>query len=191
MNSVDSASVARPRGWWRRNLWALLALPVLLLGLPGMNYGLLYERNVTLMPREPIPGTIGHPVQYADARLRLVSVEQVEPTPEVVGRTHTLPAGLVIWRSVMAVEAPPESNIILAEIELEDAAGRRYSNSPSELHGFDTFRLTGLSPDSVDNPRPNPYTSTSYFVLPEGTQPVALRIIYEPELPRYVRFALP
>lgn len=191
MNSPDSVSVARPRGWWRRNLWGLLALPVLLLGLPGLNAGLLYERNVTLMPREPIPGTIGHPVQYADAQLRLVSLEQVEPTVEIVGRGHTLGPGLAIWRSVMAVEAHPESTISSAQIELEDAEGRRYRNAPSELHGLNSFSIIGLAPDTLDKPRPNPYTSTSYFVLPEGIRPVALRITYDPELPRFVRFAVP
>ena len=99
------------RGWWRRNLWGLIAVLPLAAAVLGVNAGLLIERNLTQVPRQPIIVAMGQPVEFADADVRLVSLTAVEPSVGVVGRGNTLPAGLTIWQAVMMQPAPrPATN---------------------------------------------------------------------------------
>ena len=201
MSAVTSATPHRPppktRGWWRRNLWGLVVMLPLVAALFATNADVFIERNLTLQPREPLEAPVGQVVEYADADVRLVSFTNVDPTVRVVGRDHTLPAGLVIWQSVFDVDPhDAESLVQSSRLWVEDAQGRIYSNHPTELRGVDNAGIGGLSPDTVgdlDAPTPAPdapFTSTSYYVLPAEVQPVAVRVVYEPALPRYVRFTV-
>jgi hypothetical protein len=183
------------RGWWRRNLWGLIAVLPLTAGVFAVNADLLVERNLTLVPRQPIVVAAGQSVEYADADLRLVSLTPVEPRVEVVGRGNTLPAGLTIWQAVIDVDPHSAERLAIGcKVFVEDAQGRLFGNGPSELKGTEGSFLGGLSADNpldldaAESAREAPFTSTSYFVLPAGIQPAAVRLTYEPALPRYVRF---
>ena len=193
--SATTPSPARTRGWWRRNVWGLVAVLPLTAAVFGVNAGLLIERNLTLAPREPIEAPVGQPVVYADADVRLVSLTAVEPTVAVVGRGNTLPAGLTIWQAVIDVDPHTSERLVTGcKVFLEDAQGRLFGNGPTELKGTEGSFLGGLSADTPvdfdapESAREAPFTSTSYFVLPTGTQPTAVRLTYEPALPRYIRF---
>lgn len=193
MSGIPSAS-PRVHGWWRRNIWGLVALLPLIVGTFAFNAGLFYDRNVLRRPTSPIVVAANQPVRYHDARIRLISLTEVEPTRQIVGEGHTLPAGVTIWRSVVEVDAPEESLISTGYLYLEDTLGRLYSASPSHLQGTAAVAFGGLSADreidldNPDAPRPNPYTSTRYYVMPSTVRPVGVRVVHTLELPRYVLF---
>ena len=187
----------RPRGWWRRNLWGLLALPPLVAGVIAVNADLLIERNLNQQPRQAIEAPVGETVAYGAASVRLVSLTEAEPTVGLVGREGTLPTGLTIWQTVFDVDPDTaESSIEGCELRIEDAQGRLYGNYPNELDGSDKGALSGLLDDRIgdlDTPEPDeadPFTSTSYFVLPTGDDPTAVRVICGTDLPRFVRFTV-
>jgi hypothetical protein len=191
---VDSAQPPRARGWWRRNLWGLLALLPLTVGVIAINADLLVKQNLTMQPREPIVGGLGESVHYGDATVRLVSLTQVEPNEGLVGYDGSLAPGLTIWQGIFDVDPDTEDSLIRScAPTIEDGQGRQYGNYPNELRGGQKGALSGLQADSLgdldaDEARAKPYTSTSYFVLPTGNNPAGVRVVCESALPRYIRF---
>jgi hypothetical protein len=197
VNAPEGARPPRSRGWWRRNIWGLLALPPLVAGVIAVNADVLVERNLTRQPRQPILVELGETVTYGDASVRLVSLTPVEPNEDLVGYDGSLPAGLTIWQGIFDVDPDTEDSMIRGCMPtIEDSQGRRYGNYPNELHGGRKGSLNGLQDDSIgdlnapERSKADPFTSTSYFVMPTGNDPAGVRVVCETSLPRYVRFTV-
>jgi hypothetical protein len=195
---------ARPaRGWWRRNLWGLLALVPLLAGQFVLNVDIFIERTFERKPREAIVAAPGESVEFDNTDLRLISLTEIPPHADQVGEGRTLPAGLTIWRAVVGVDrhAGVESFITTCSMYLEDEAGRLFDPKPSELRGFELGSFGCLqkdfepdrSFDDVLNPQAEdefaPYQSTQYFVMPSDARPKGVRVELLLQLPRYVLLA--
>lgn len=179
------------RGWFRRNGWGLLLVLPLAAGLFAFNGDLIYERNYTLRPKEPVPVDGTGLATLDDYQLRVLELKPVENPIEVKDLLgfagEPLPDTVRIWRLILTVSAAgpvEESTVSTCKLALEDAAGRRYSNDPSELPGG-SFSSSACGAD--DDDQPVPYTSTSVFLLPADARPTSVIVTWDDRLPRYVR----
>jgi hypothetical protein len=179
------------RGWWRRNVWGLALVVPLFLGVFAVNADVAYERNYSQQAKEPVPVDGSGAATLDDYTVRVVEVHPVENEIEIddllgFGR-DTLPDGVKIWRVVLAIDAPrgDGSTVATCDSWLEDAAGRRYGNNPSELMG--SPHAFGQC-NADDGDQPAPFNTTMVFLLPAESRPASLVITWLDRLPRYIRF---
>jgi hypothetical protein len=180
--------------WWRRNRWALIAVVPLLVGMvyfsPDDSFQVLRDEHTEEVVR---PGGDGW-VSYGDARLRLAEFGPAELWDDE-GRPFQVP-GLTAWQATLTVETGADPNALLGcGLELEDVAGRRYLDAPQALASASDATGSGLY--SADCTRPfeeegqeGPFETVGYFLLPESTEPVALRVTHSTQEPAYVRLDL-
>lgn len=176
------------KGWWRRNLWGLIALlPVLALALgPSVKDGLdLYNRVDA--HEAVLPGGDGW-VAYADARIRLVSFEPVTDLETRSGEPFTPPANTKVWKATIAFDAASKDAVIGCNLALEDSQGRHFSANPTELAGTGGARFPACTPE--DDNAPSPWQVELYFVTPASAQPEAVRVTRGTQLPRYARLEI-
>jgi hypothetical protein len=191
MNPESSPPAAPPRGpgWWRRNWWALLALPPLAVGAVGYNIVDGYDKWYKLTPSEAVSAPSGEWVAYADGRLRLRSLTQVDELTDWAGRPIDLPSTVRVWQAVIEVDAPDDARLRACDVLLQDATGDTYQADPAELANADIepfYRC--LRP--TDGPETGPYTITATFITPEV--PVSgVRVTLGSEFPRYAWLTLP
>ncbi|MEJ3745251.1 hypothetical protein WEI85_18405 [Actinomycetes bacterium KLBMP 9797] len=182
--------VAPPaRGWWRRNLWGLIALvPVFALAIaPAAKDGWdLYNR---IEAHEAVPAGADGWVTYAGARIRLVELAPATGLQNYREQPFTPPKGVRVWRATLAFETSDPQGMVSCGIELEDRAGRRYSDAPNELSGAADLGFSNCAPE--DDNTPSPYQTFAYFALPESATPAAIRITRPTGLPRYAHLPAP
>jgi hypothetical protein len=179
------------RGWWRRNIWGLVLLLPLVLGLFASNLSTAYDRHYRSQAKEPVPvdGT-GQAVldDYALRVIELAPVENELDVDRLVGfGQEAPPSSTRVWRAIVSVDAPRDENstVSVCKSWLVDEAGRRYTNNPDEL-GRAPHVFGECSPD--DDDQPSPYATTMVFLLPAEARPAALVITWLDRLPRCVRF---
>jgi hypothetical protein len=172
------------RRWWRRNAWGLLLVMPLAAGMFALNTTEIYRLNFASLPKRAVPVDSTGKAVLDDYAVRVVEVVPVENSDDVKDLLSSiqapLPTTVEVWRAILSFAGPKEiSNS--CTVELLDGQGRAYTAGPSELVAgpFDCV------PD--DNAQPSPYVSTSYFLLPTGGRPTAVRVVWEPRLPRYIR----
>ncbi|BCB80925.1 hypothetical protein Pflav_073350 [Phytohabitans flavus] len=127
----------RPKGWWRRNRWGLIALlPVLALALaPSVNDALdQYNRYA----HEAVLPSAGGWISYSDARMRLVSFGPATDLKTYGGEPFQPPDKTKAWKATVEFEAADKEAIIGCDLALEDAEGRLFSTNPAELSGART-----------------------------------------------------
>lgn len=177
---------AAPRGWWRRNLWGLIALlPLLALALgPSAKEGV--ERFNRIETYRPITAGADGWVDFSGIRFKLAEVTPTTDAKTFGGDPFVLPDGLTLWRVTLTIEAPDTKSLAGCAVKLEDKDGRLYGSDPSEV---DAARLPypGCTPED-DKAQP-PYQVVNYFVMPEDARPAAVRVTRSTENPRYVRFS--
>jgi hypothetical protein len=179
------------RGWWRRNVWGLVLVLPLFVGVFAVNADVAYERNYSQQAKEPVPVDGTGAAVLDEYTVRVVEVDPVENEVEVDDLLgfgdDTLPDGVKIWRAVLAIDAPRGGDndfVSLCDAWLEDAAGHQYGKNPSELRGAPHL----FGPCSADDDdEPAPFTTTLVFLLPAETRPTALVLTWIDQLPRYVR----
>ncbi len=172
-------------GWWRRNLWGLLALvPAMAaaLYLPAHDW---YTQYTASTPAVPIQSAPGGWVGYAGARIRLVSLAPANDLKTYDGTRFDLP-GVRAWRAELAFDTPRPDGIAGCELTVEAADGRWYGEDPAELYGVDV-PTAGCTPDSSTAGAARPYQRAVYFVLPRTARAVAVRMVLATKLPRYAR----
>lgn len=182
-------AVQPARGWWRRNLWGLLALvPLFALAVaPAAKDGWdLYNR---IEAHEAVTAGADGWVTYSGARMRLVELAPATGLKNYREQPFTPPKGVRVWRATLAFETPDPKALSACGIELEDRAGRRYSDAPDELSGAADLPYPSCAPE--DENTPSPYQTFAYFALPESATPAAIRIIRGTELPRYAHLTPP
>jgi hypothetical protein len=171
------------RGWWRRNVWGLALVIPLSAGMFALNADAIYDRNFASVPRRPAPVDGTGKAVLDDYAVRVVEVAQVDNAEEVktlLSSTKApLPTTVKVWRAILSFAGPEEISGSCS-VELLDGQGRAYISGPDEL----SAGRTACYPD--DQEQPSPFISTAYFLLPTEGRPAAIRVIWEPRLPRYI-----
>jgi hypothetical protein len=180
--------------WWRRNRWGIAAVVPLLAAAmwfsPDDSFRTLRDEH---LEEVVAPGDDGW-ASYRGARLRLTGFGPAELSDED-GQPFRVP-GLTAWQSTITIEAGADPEALSGcRIELEDAAGRRYLESPQALGsasgpgGGGLYAADCVAPldESGDHHLPGPFEVVGYFLLPESIDPVALRISQYVRTSDYVR----
>jgi hypothetical protein len=175
------------RSWWRRNIWALVALPVLVAGLGAPDVEDLYYRYLGDQPTQATVGVTHQTVQFHEAAITLVGVKAVTPTPEFETDPITPPAGYTFYEVDLSFNfAHDPTGLGACKIVLIDQSGRQYADSPDEL---EHAGVTSGSCEDFDHEAAK-FDSAVYFRLPADAHPAAVTIVDEVLLPHYVRFLI-
>lgn len=198
--------------WWRRNRWALLALPFALLlaaaaagdrigafwWQSGLHQGVRAGVGETLdyrFTRDDADGE--HPVEVG------IAVESVvETTTGWRDEQLTLPPGAKALRVTLRFTADPRAVLRDCTIALRAADGTRYDYTadmggafqpywpcvPPEAPGPGAVVLAGLAATDEGDPRPETYTVEPVILVPADADPAAVLIWWG--YPRYAELAL-
>lgn len=206
---VPPPGAATPAGWWRRNRWALAALPVALVltvVASGDRVRTLWweqdlRRPVTAQPgetaelrqqvRDGLGGTL--PV---DVQIRLDGVD----TPATLPEDLTLPAGTRAVQVDLTLSADPDVVLTGCSLAVRDATGTRYAYVAS---GWGALQPTvpcvpegtpGPWPslgdldeqlaDADAPPRPGTWSVSPVVVVPEGVEVADVVLWWQ--MPQYV-----
>lgn len=206
----------RAEGWWRRNRWGLAALPLALVLAVAGNAARVGPMWWDLAPhvargpgadglaqvRSPMPAWGGTVV---DARLGLVGVQRTTTVTDRSGRAvdARVPAGTVLWRVTLRVEAEPAVPLVGCELALVDARGRSFSLDRGAITPSDAVPRQRCVPDATPGPewdsttgglrtdvaRAAAYQVVSYVVTPADVQPTEIRVWWQ--LPEYAALPAP
>jgi hypothetical protein len=164
-------------------------MPPLVVAAVGYNIVDGYDKWHNQRPGEAVSAPAGEWVEYADGRLRLQSLEEVDGLTDHAGRPVELPSAVRVWQAVIDIDAPAEAPLEVCEIRLQDTAGDTYSPNPAELADADIESFYGcLRP--FDAPETGPYTVTATFLTPV-VEVSGIRVTVGTELPRYVWLTAP
>ena len=153
------------------------------MGAVGYNIVDGYEKWAKLTPTQAVSGQPGAWVDFADARLRLRSLEEVDGLTDWTGRPLDLPPTVRVWQAVIEIDAPSGARIEACDVVLQDVTGDTYEADPDELDDADIEPFYGcLRPSS--GPATGPYTVTPSFITP-AVEVVGVRVTLGTELPRY------
>ncbi|MBX6750752.1 MAG: hypothetical protein IRY85_13955 [Micromonosporaceae bacterium] len=142
-----------------------------------------YDKWHNLTPTEAVTGRPGEWVDFADGRLRLQSLTEVEDLTDGTGQPVDLPASVRVWRAVIEIDAPVDASLEACDIELQDVRGDTYAADPDELADADIEPFYGcLRP--FDGPETGPFTVTATFITPRVAVK-GIRVTVGTELPRY------
>ena len=198
--------------WWRRNRWALLALPFLLvLAVAASSYRVI----TTWQPwqlTDPVEAGPGQPARLVDEGIDLDgstypidvllssgTLRQATRATDSYGDVQELPEipGTVVWRVELAVSADPETKLTGCRLRLVDEKGRETTYSsvrpgislPSDpcvpRLDVDIF----ADEDEPPPPRPESYTRPIYFRTTDDFVPVRMDVYWD--TPTYAALELP
>lgn len=184
-----AAFVARnkPKGFWRRNIWAFIAVLPLLAGVVALRWDDIYWQYWRADSRVPLAAAQQQWVGFLGAEMRLVEFAQVTDFAAAGGKAVELPGGIKAWRAVIEFKAPDQESVAGCQIRLEDSAARLYSSSPTELS---RARLPSGSCDAPFDAPSTDYRSTVFFATPGDAAPVAVRVSRATELPYFARLSI-
>ncbi|GAA2362322.1 hypothetical protein Cme02nite_42240 [Catellatospora methionotrophica] len=177
------------RGWWRRNVWGLIALlPALALMLAAAGYSDLefWQRG---RPAAVLPATDGV-ADFAGVRVRVAELAPATDLKRSGGRPLALPENVTAWRVVLDVEGPADpEQVPYCEISVEDTAGNLYGDQPLEL-SLVSAPLGNCKPDNSPVPAASGrHQTVALFVTPRGVDIAAVRVSFGTvDQTRYVRF---
>lgn len=193
--------------WWRRNRWALLALPfAIALTMAAASYRILTSWNPT-HATEPVtaaPGGTAHLVQEMedagdgytiDVELSAGPVTRPTTAPGYDGEDVPVPdaPGTVVWLIPLEVSADPETILQGCALRLVDEEGRETTYSsirpgvvglpfspcvPPETPGPAAESGLDIRSDPTP-PRPETYTVPIYFRTSEDFVPVRLDVSWQ------------
>jgi hypothetical protein len=186
---TDPSPQAARRGWWRRNWWGLLILPVVLAGALYSPVKDGYDQFWGNRPRIPVTTSPGGWVDYAGGRIRVVQLARPNELRTSNGRVVTLPDQVVAWRATIEFSMPKTDAIGGCTITLEAGNGAQYAANPPELDDL-FLNIATCTPDLDATPAPT-YQVVVYFVLPRSVSPAAVRVAVSTQLPRYTRLIPP
>lgn len=190
------------RGWWRRNWWGLVAVAPMLVAAFLLSPTDSYDWWRAAELRDPVAAGPDEWVSYGGTRIRLAALEPADlrdrANPE---EPFALPPGLRAWRATVSFGRleDPDFDLLSCKLLLEDRAGRRFAEGPTEVQdariGPDGPAVPAFGSQcrpGVDGPDPGAadYDVTVVFVLPASAEPAALLVTVTGELPTYVRFGV-
>ncbi|WP_449515122.1 hypothetical protein [Cellulomonas sp.] len=196
-------------GWWRRNRWALVALPVaLLLVLIGagdrvrtlwweddLRQSTTAEPGATVAFHQQVLDGAGDPMPI-DVRVRLDAVGTATTLPEDM----KLPAGTHAVQVDLTLSADPDVALVNCQLAVRDAAGTRYDYLSSGWGAMQPVApcvpadapgpwpslgdLDGALTHSDDLPRPSTWSVSPVVVVPDGVEVTDVVLWWQ--LPQYV-----
>ncbi|WP_456787326.1 hypothetical protein [Cellulomonas sp. P5_C5] len=206
--STQTAPPAVAAGWWRRNRWALAALPlVLALALVAAGdrvRSLWWMRDL----RVPTTAEAGATAQFhqrmydgadVDVEVHLDRVDDAATLPEDL----ELPPGTRAVQVDLTLSADPDVGLTGCSLAVRDAAGTRYDYVssgwgalqpavacvPEDTPGpWPSFGDADVAPTDA-GPRPGTWSVSRVIVVPDGTE-VADVVLWWQE-PRYVLLEAP
>lgn len=217
MTEAGPTAVAAPtaNSWWRRNRWALLALPLVLalVLVSGAGRILMFWLPHELTDR--VEAEQGAFTRFADTyrdyegeheRVADVAILGVRPDPVPIDWqgeevAAEVPPGTRLWEVELGVEADPDTVLTGCVIALVDARGRvapRDTTMLSWSAGFDGCQpLDSVNPSMVlyedmttdASTRPPAYTRSAQLLTAADFEPVEVRVWWEP--PTYLAVPLP
>ncbi|NLG22892.1 MAG: hypothetical protein GX555_15850 [Actinomycetales bacterium] len=196
-------------GWWRRNRWGLLALPVVLVVVGASGWGRVATFWLPYEMVDSVDTEVGRMTDFTDdyvdaggtrERSLRMAVRNVvaDPQPvdvagvplEVLGE---LPGGTRLWQLEIDVEADPEMVLGGCHVALVDAAGRVTERDATLLPwdaGWDACQphdtVNPMAQLFVDEPerdpstRPPAYSKVVQLLAAADFEPVAVRVWWEP-----------
>lgn len=200
---------AQASGWWRRNRWALVGLPVaLLLALIGAGdrvRTLWWDQDLRRPSTVEAGGTAEFHQRLVDGAGEPMPIE-VQLRLDGVGAATTLPEDMELPAGTRAVQvdltlsADPDIVLLTCNLALRDAAGTRYqyvSTSwgarqpvapcvPADTPGPwpSLGDLDDVLSHSDDPPRPRTWSVSPVVVVPDGIE--ITEVVLWWQLPQYV-----
>jgi len=196
------------RGWWRRNRWALVALPlalVLVLAASADRVRTLWWEQGLHRPTVGAPGETVTFSQRVRDGLGGTSPVEVRVRLDGIGEPAELPRDLVVPDGARAVQVDltlwADPDVILAgcSLAVRDAAGTRYDYVPNAWGAFQAVSpcvpedapgpMPSLGvlddPDADPGPtRPGTWTVSPVVVLPADVEPTEVALWWQ--LPQHV-----
>lgn len=192
--------------WWRRNRWALLALPlvVALAAFAGS-----YRIGVFWDPYEltdPVDGKAGEPLVFTDTIPDPTGDLEVAVTltagPSTVtdhyddadGKMQYFPRheGTRIWVTELTYDVEPGTFVEACDVVVVDQEGRRslYGGANLDILGAPSVCAPPLvaTDEGTTLPRPDSYTLPVYVRLADGAEPTQLYVYWK--TPRFARIVL-
>jgi hypothetical protein len=185
-------SGATGKRWWRRNWWGITAVVPLLVAVVVVSPSGAYEALRDQYAEEEVvrPGGDGW-ASYGGVRLRLTGFGPAELWDDEE-QPFRVP-GLTAWQATLTMEIGDDPEALLGcKLELEDTAGQRYMDAPQVLGSANDADGSGLYAANCTRPydeedENGPFEMVGYFLLPESTEPVALRVSHHTQDAAYVR----
>ncbi len=191
--------------WWRRNRWALLALPFVLALVAVSGASRLVNFWWPSQLREPVVASVDEPVAFTaqtwddageetsiDLTVSVGPTTQTQDFTDGDGMLQTVPyvEGTTVWQTEVTFTAPPEQDPTLCYAEVVDTQGRTttYATSALGATGLPLSPCAPLFSLSQEGPRDESWTVPVLVRLTSDVQPAELRIWWQP--PDYVSVPL-
>jgi len=193
-NGRDRPALVEPaptaKGWWRRNTWGLIAvIPLFAIaaGLVFIDPAYRFWNNRASQPVSPGEGSW---VSLPGVRLRLGGFDAITLL-DFRKKPVSLPPDTMAWRAVIEFQVDDEQVARGCKVQLEDAAGALYGVQPAEMSRA-RVNDVGLpcAPKDPGQGKLTRYSTPVYFVLPADAEPVAIRVIWRSQNPRFARLTL-
>ncbi|MDO5739262.1 MAG: hypothetical protein Q4P07_03850 [Ornithinimicrobium sp.] len=205
-------------GWWRRNRWALIAMPLVLalvLALGGYRlYTFWWQQDLheAVRPQDGTVATLTQAWRDADGdhtrtvSARVVGAQQIIVFKDSEGALQPVDRmdGTSVWALTLEVEADPDQVLSGCSYEVVDNRGRITTGSPHTIAfslsadacvpastpgpQYQMGELWGFD-DEESAPRPQTYTVPLYIRLVSDAVPTELRISWE--VPKYLALPVP
>jgi hypothetical protein len=175
----------KPKGWWRRNILALIGLVPVLALVIGIGFIDPFYRFWQAGPLRPVSADAQGIATIDGIQFRLEELTKVE-LKDFGGKAILLPVGTLAWKAVVEIKAPDQEKVGLCHFFVEDKAGKLYGDGPDELSkakGATSFSTC----TSSDEKASAAYRVTVYFLLPALAKPEAVRVTWITRYPDYIR----
>lgn len=194
----------RPPGWWRRNRWGLVALPVTVVAALAAGSYRVETYWWLEKPRDLQHAERGEWVTFSAAQYDRtgdvpftvrVRLDGVRPADAPFGADDPLepPAGVRAVAVDLSLAAAPDVPLTGCELVVRDASGTEYgyeSASPSitqasspcvppEARGPDLDLIEGLDPDTGPR-RPGEWSVSPVVLLPDGVEVTEVLLSWGP-----------
>lgn len=183
-----------PPGWWRRNRWGLVALPVAMAAALAASSYRVETYWWLEKPRDLVHAERGEWVTFSASQYDRggdrpftvrVRLDDVRPAEAAFGEDDPLepPAGVQAVAVDLSLSAAPDVPLASCDLAVRDASGTEYayqSTSPSisqatspcvppDARGPDLDLFEGIDPDTGPR-RPDEWTVSPVVLLPDGVE---------------------
>lgn len=160
-------------GWWRRNAIALALLLPALGGLWWVEGGDARESWWKGQPHLAVGPGAGGWAQIDGTLMRLTDLERVEVLEPEFEEPWTAPTGYVLWRAVLDWRTELDE-VRYCTAQLVDDAGRTFGVPDRVPRIPEVFAFSDVACGAPD---PGvPMRHEIFYVLPEGAEPVAMKV---------------
>ncbi len=198
----------RDRGWWERNKWGLILLPVAIIVAVAASSWAMVTFWYGDGPHDVTAAKVGESVDFRQdwqdfngkhTREVTVTVTGIAPTTVVENydgedEEAVTPGGTTLWRVSMDLSADPEQILVGCHVDVIDTEGREFSFESIHIkkplvakvspclnageRGPD-WKLTEGQKPSEPEPRPEKWSTVADVLMAEDSVPARVRIWWE------------